>query len=753
MVSSQPPFSFAISFGWKPDMQPISRLVLGTALFLGLSMPVIAAGPAAPSYPLTRSETGSVTIPAYPATKRLEIAETIFGERVEDPYRWLEDDVRGAPEVADWVARENAVSDTYLENLPARGWFAQKIESLLDYERFSVPEKAGNRYFYTSNSGLLNQAQLFVRAGLKGEPRLLLDPNQWAVDGTEALDAWKPSGDGRYLLYSVQRDGSDWRQLKVLDVKSGAVLPDEIAWAKFTDLAWVGDEGFLYSRFPEPEEGQDFQSLNYNQAVWFHRLGTSQSEDQLVFSTPDHPKRGHYAQVTHDGRWAVITSALGTDSRYEIRVVDLDQRDEKGWFARPLITGFDNAWHLIEGVGGALWFRTNQDAPRYRVVAVNLDGDVPHWNDVVPQSAETIDGASLVGDRLIVSYLKDAVSRALIFNFSGKGVDEVTLTGLGTAGGFKGKPGDPETFFSFTSFNQPAGIFRLDLADGKTTPFALSELTFDPDLYAIDQQFYTSRDGTRIPMFLVRKKAVAAANIAVPTLLYGYGGFDIALTPGYSALRMAWLEAGGAFAMANLRGGGEYGREWHDAGRRANKQNVFDDFIAAGEYLKAQGITSPRGLAIEGRSNGGLLVGAVVNQRPDLFDAAHAAVGVMDMLRFDRWTAGRYWVDDYGYPDREADFHVLRSYSPYHNIRSGTDYPAILVTTADTDDRVVPGHSFKYAAALQAADLGDKPRLIRIETAAGHGSGKPTDKIIDEGADVLAFLAQWTGLELPEAGQ
>jgi prolyl oligopeptidase len=690
-----------------------------------------------------------MSAPTYPETRRQDIVETIFGEKVADPYRWLEGDVRSEPEVADWVVRQNKVTHDYLARLRERAWFEAKIASLLNFERYSIPVKAGRRYFYERNSGLQNQEQLFVRNGLKGRQRLLLDPNNWAADATAALDAWKPSPKGRYLLYSVQDGGSDWRRLEVLDVKSGQRLADRIEWAKFTSLAWVGEEGFLYSRFPEPEQGKDFQALNYNQAIYYHRLGTSQAEDVLVYATPGQPELGHTAEVTWDGRWAVITSAQGTDARYEVHVIDLAKRRTEGWYARPLVTGFDNAWNLIEGINGALWFTTNQDAPRFKVVAIGLDEPAPRWVEVVPQLPETIDGAALVGNRLIVSYLKDAASRALIFNFAGNSIDEIQLNGLGTAAGFKGQPGDAETFFSFTSFNRPPGIYRMDLATNKTTPFALPALTFKPEDYAVEQRFYTSKDGTKVPMFVVRKASVAAAGKAVPTMLYGYGGFDIALTPGFSATRMAWLEAGGAFALANIRGGGEYGKEWHDAGRLANKQNVFDDFMAAGEYLKREEIASPHGLAIEGRSNGGLLMGAVTNQRPALFDAVHASVGVMDMLRFDRWTAGRYWVDDYGHPDREADFKVLRSYSPYHNIRGGAVYPAVLVTTADTDDRVVPGHSFKYAAALQAADLGPKPRLIRIETRAGHGSGKPTDKVIEEGADVLAFMARFTGLEVP----
>jgi len=684
----------------------------------------------------------------YPETRRGDVVETLFGEKIADPYRWLENDVRTDPEVADWVTRENLVTRGYLDGLPQHAWFAQRIRALMDYERFGLPVKAGGHYFYTRNSGLLNQAQLYVRKGLRGKPRLLLDPNEWAKDAATALDAWKPSDDGRHLLYSVQDGGSDWRILRVLDVASGNVLPDEIRWAKFTDLAWVGEDGFLYSRFPAPKEGETFQARNYNQAIYFHRLGTPQAEDQLVYATPDHPERGHSAAVTQDGRIAVITSSLGTDARYELHTIDLARRSRDGWKAKALVNGFDHDWKLVDGMGTILWFVTNNEAPRYRLMAIDIGAKQPEWRELVHQSAETLQQGTIIGNQLVLQYLKDASSRALVFDLKGKSVRGISLNGIGTAAGFGGKPGDPETFYAFTSFNRPQTIYRMNLASGESTPFASPKLAFDPRDFDVDQRFYTSKDGTRVPMFIVRKKAIAAAGKPVPTLLYGYGGFDVALTPAFSSIRMAWLEAGGAFALANLRGGGEYGREWHDAGRLDNKQNVFDDFIAAGEYLIDQGIASRGGLAIQGGSNGGLLVGAVVNQRPDLFAAANAQVGVMDMLRFDRFTAGRYWVDDYGYPDREKDFRVLRSYSPYHNIKPGTAYPAMLVTTADTDDRVVPGHSFKYAAALQAAHLGARPQLIRIETRAGHGSGKPTDKAIEEGADILAFLAEWTGLKI-----
>ena len=686
---------------------------------------------------------------AYPETRRADTADVLFGETIADPYRWLENDVRADQEVADWVALQNLATRRHLDSLPERAWFAERMRGLLSYERFGLPEKAGGWYFYTRNSGLQNQSQLFVRKGLKGKARLLIDPNAWAKDQATALDAWKPSPDGRYLLYSVQDGGSDWRTLRVLDTRTGKHASDEVRRAKFTELAWVGNEGFLYSRFPEPEGGQDFHARNFDHAVWFHRIGTAQSEDQLVFATPDRPEANHAAEVTDDGRHVIVTSSTGTDARYEVHVIDLTRRSRDGWKARPLVKGFEHDWRLVDGLGQQLWFVTNQNAPRFRLVSVDLAKREPEWRELVAEHEEVLQRASIIGDRLILSYLKDASTRALVYDLRGRQASAITLKDIGTASGFKGRAGDPETFYAFTSFNQPSAVYRLDLSTGKTQPFAEPALTFNPADYLVEQKFYASKDGTRVPMFLVRKKALAGK--AVPTLLYGYGGFDVSLTPSFSSQRMAWLEAGGAFALANIRGGGEYGKAWHDAGRRANKQNVFDDFIAAGEFLIAQGVTPKGGLAIQGGSNGGLLVAAVINQRPDLFAAGNAAVGVMDMLRFDRFTAGRYWVDDYGRPDVEADFRVLRAYSPYHNIRAGVDYPAILVTTADTDDRVVPGHSFKYTAALQHARAGTKPHLIRVETRAGHGSGKPTDKIIEESADILAFLARWTGLEIPKS--
>ena len=675
---------------------------------------------------------------SYPETRAEPLVEEQFGIAVADPYRWLENDVRTDTKVRDWVTAQNAVTDAYLATLPGRDLFRARIKALYDYERFGVPVKKGGRYFYTRNDGLQNQSVLYVRDSLDGEGRLLIDPNTWSKDGATALDQWKPSPDGRLVAYMVQDGGSDWRTLKVLDTSTGKETGDTIEWVKFSDLSWAADgSGFFYSRFPAPAEGQAFQQLNERQAVYFHKLGTPQSADRLAYATPDRPKLNHVAEVSDDGRWLVVTSSEGTDDRYEISLVDLTASQ---WRPRTLVKGLENNWTFVGNSGDTFFFRTNKDAPRLRAVAMSLSGAVA---ELIPEDEAVLEDLDLVGGELVAAYLVDAKTEVRRYGMDGKLKGKVRLPGIGTAAGFEGEAGDPETFFAFTSFATPTTIYRYDARSGTAAPWAEPKVAFDPADYDVAQRFYRSKDGTRVPMFVVRKKGT---NGPAPTLLYGYGGFNISMLPAFSPTRLAWIDQGGVLAVANLRGGGEYGKAWHDAGRLANKQNVFDDFIAAGEHLIAEGITGKGQLAIQGGSNGGLLVGAVVNQRPDLFAAALPAVGVMDMTRFDRFTAGRYWVDDYGYPSKEADFKALWAYSPYHNIRGGRDYPAVLVTTADTDDRVVPGHSFKYAAALQAADTGAKPKLIRIETRAGHGAGKPTDKIIEEYADMWAFAAHHTGL-------
>lgn len=705
----------------------------GIAIIALFIAPFSLAGEPIPERPL----------PAYPHTRATDLVEPQFGQKIADPYRWLENDVRVDTEVREWVSGQNKVTQAYLETLPARDIFAARMKTLFNFERYGVPRKAGKRYFYTHNNGLQNQSSLYVRDTFDGKARVLIDPNIWAKDGATALAEWMPSDDGSLLLYAVQDGGTDWRTLRILDVVNGVTREDQIKWVKFSSLAWKKDgSGFFYSRFAEPKEGAAFQSLNVNQTVYFHKIGTPQTEDIKIHATPAQPELGHSAQVTDDGRYLLITSAQGTDDRFALNVAKLDGAPIK---VRPLIKGLKHDWQLAGSVGSTFYFLTNKDAPRGRLVTLNVEKPRAKPVQIVGTTPETLVGASLVGDRMILAYLGDAKSQAELWTLDGKPIGPINLPGIGTAAGFGGKGGDDETFYSFSSFATPPAIYRLNVATQKAEVFAAPKVAFNPDDYVTDQIFYVSKDGTRVPMFIVRRKDIKAA---APTLLYGYGGFNISQTPGFSAARLAWIEQGGVLAIANLRGGGEYGKAWHDAGKLAQKQNVFDDFIAGGEYLIAQGISAKGKLAIQGGSNGGLLVGAVVNQRPDLFAAALPAVGVMDMLRFNRFTAGRYWVDDYGDPAKEADFNVLRAYSPYHNIVSGKDYPAILVTTADTDDRVVPGHSFKYAAALQASSIGDKPHLIRIETRAGHGSGKPTDKIIAEAADQWAFIAKWTGMSV-----
>jgi prolyl oligopeptidase len=719
--------------------------LLATVAALAVTVPTIAAV-AAPDVPSDSTGAIPATSFTYPETRRTDLTENLFGVSVADPYRWLEDDVRTNPEVARWVADQNRVTDAYLATLPARDWFRARMGELYRYERFGIPVARGDRYFYTRNDGTQNQSVLYVRDGLEGRGRVLLDPNAWAADAATALAEWVPSEDGARLLYSVQDGGTDWRIVRVLDVATGQTLEDELRWVKFSSFTWAPDgSGFWYSRFPAPAEGQTFQSTNTNQALYYHRLGTPQSEDQQVYATPDRPTLSHSAQLTDDGRFLVITTTEGTDDRYEISVIDTRQR---GGRPRTLFAGLENKWDLVGSDGNRLIFVTDKDAPRGRVVSVDLAQRSPRLVELVPQREQMLAGAKRIGNRIVLSFLGDARSQAEMVDLTGRPAGRITLGSIGSAGGFDGNAESSETFYSFSSYATPATIYRLDTATGQTSVFARPNVSFNPDDYSVEQRFYTSRDGTRVPMFVVMKRGLDRTG-GSPTILYGYGGFALPQVPGFNAARMAWLDAGGVFVVANIRGGNEYGNAWHDAGRRLNKQNGFDDFIGAAEYLIAEGITTSQQLAIEGRSNGGLLVGAVVNQRPDLFAAALPGVGVMDMLRFNRFTAGRYWVDDYGHPDREPDFRNLYGYSPYHNVRDGRDYPAILVTTADTDDRVVPGHSFKYTAALQAAQIGNRPHLIRIETRAGHGSGRPVEKIVNEFADMYSFVARWTGLTVP----
>ncbi len=690
-----------------------------------------------------------MTKPNYPETRKTDHTDDYFGVPVADPYRWLENDVREDEEVANWVAAQNDLAFGYLKNLPGRERIEKRLKALWDFEKFSLPSQKGGRIFYGHNDGLQNQFVLFAQDDNEG-PRVLLDPNTWSEDGATALAAYYPSPDGSRVAFMVQDGGSDWRTVRVADAGTGAVLDDALEWVKFSGVSWAKDgSGFYYSRYPEPKEGEAFQSLNLGQAVYFHKIGDGQDKDTHIYARPDEPDQGFAAEVSSDGSTLIVTVWKGTDSRYELVLIDLEH---PGAEPVDLVTGFAHDYSYIATAEGRHFFFSDENAPRGKVLSTLAKpaSQGAQWTEVVPEAEGVLSGVTIVGGRIFANYMEDVKSAVRLYALDGAPLGEVHLPGLGTAMGFSGEPDDAETFYSFESFNHPPTLYRYDIATGAQLVFREPEAPFDPEDYEVRQVFYPSKDGTKIPMFLAHRKGLDLSKGA-PALLYGYGGFNVSLTPGFSVTRLQWMEMGGVYALANLRGGGEYGKDWHDAGRLHKKQNVFDDFIAAGEYLIGEGVTTKDKLAILGGSNGGLLVGAVINQRPDLFAAGLPAVGVMDMLRFNQFTAGRFWTDDYGDPAKEEDFRTLHAYSPYHNIRSGEDYPAILVTTADTDDRVVPGHSFKYAAALQAAGIGDRPHLIRIETRAGHGAGKPTDKIIEEYADMWAFAAHETGLAVPAA--
>ncbi|MEY3659087.1 MAG: hypothetical protein RL425_1848, partial [Pseudomonadota bacterium] len=570
------------------------RLVPGIVGLL-VSTPLLAAIP---------DPAASAPRLAYPPTRATDLVEDQFGVKVADPYRWLENDVRVDADVRRWVDAQNQITQDYLKTLPGRDVFAERLKALFDFDRIGTPRKAGNRYFFSSNDGRQNQSVLMVQDGLTGTPRVLIDPNGWAKDGATALAEWHPSGDGRYLVYTVQDGGTDWRIVRVIDVETGAQLGDELRWVKFSNISWTKDnKGFFYSRFAEPDPKAKFQSVNTNQTVFYHQLGTSQGQDRQIYATPDRPLLGHSAQVTDDGQYLLITSSGGTDDRYELTVGSLERAGSvtKPIRFRPLVPGLNHNWELAGSVGSRFYFLTNKDAPRGRLVA--MDVSKPGMlSEIVPQAKATLVGTSLVGDRMILAYLGDARSEVEVRDLNGRPVSMVTLPSIGTAAGFGGKGGDPETFFTFSSFASPPTVYRFDTATGQMETFFKPKLAFDPADYETSQLFYPSKDGTRIPLYVIKRKGTPAG---APTILYGYGGFNISVTPSFSPTRIAWLEQGGVYAIANLRGGGEYGKDWHDAGRLARKQNVFDDFIAAGEYLIAEGISGAGKLAIEGRSNGG----------------------------------------------------------------------------------------------------------------------------------------------------
>jgi len=687
----------------------------------------------------------------YPTTKTVDKTDEYFGTSVEDPFVWLEEDVRESEDVESWVEAQNKLTYSYLEQLPHRKQIEDRLTKLWDYEKYGTPFKRGGRYYFYKNDGLQNQSVLYRLDSLDAEPTVLIDPNEWSKDGTVALGGLAFSDNGKHLAYGVQESGSDWRTWYVMEIESRKKLDEKIEWIKFGGADWSADsEGFFYGRYDEPQEGQEFQSLNKNQKIFYHKIGTPQSADILIHEDPDHPDWGFGPSVTEDGAYLIITVWVGTDDRYRVMYAKLDDHTTERPRMVDLIDNFENEYSYVGNEGSLFYFKSDLNAPKKRIIAIDLNKpDKAQFREIVAEADESMESAGMVGDFIIVEYLKDAKSQVKLFDLNGTFVREVEFPGIGSAGGFGGKRDHDTTFYSFSSFNRPPSIYQYDLKSGDSKLFRGAKVDFNPEEYEVEQVFYESKDGTRVPMFLAYKKGIEL-NGRNPTLLYGYGGFNISLTPGFSISRLQWMEMGGIFAMPNLRGGGEYGQEWHKAGTKTQKQNVFDDFIAAAEYLIDNKYTSPENLGIQGGSNGGLLVGACMTQRPELYSACLPAVGVMDMLKFQTWTAGRFWVDDYGSSEAsKEEFEALYAYSPYHNLKPNTAYPPTMVTTSDHDDRVVPGHSFKFAARLQECNGGENPTLIRIETKAGHGAGKPTSKIIEQAADQWAFLVKHLRLESP----
>jgi prolyl oligopeptidase len=672
----------------------------------------------------------------YPETKRVTQTDTIHGVEIDDPYRWLEDD--NSAETKDWVKAQNKVTFAYLESLPEREKIRNRLEKLWNYERFGTPTKRGNRYFFSKNDGLQPQSVMYVMEGLNGTPRLFLDPNTLSSDGTVSLSNFDIDYDGDKVVYGVSDGGSDWRTFYVRDVATGKDLTDKIEWAKFSNAAWArSGKGFFYSRYDEPKEGELLSGANYYNKLYYHQLGTPQAADKLIYERKDQKDWGFYATVSDDGGYLMIHVSQGTEPKNRLFYKVLSVADSP---VIELLNDFDAEYDYIDNDGPVLWVKTDLNAPKGRVIAIDLrKPERENWREVIPQQPDALQTISHVNQSFVASYLKDAHSVVQLYNYDGRMTKEIELPGIGAAGGFGGRKNDTETFYSFASFNNPSTVYHYDFAAGKSDVFRQPKVDFDPADYETKQIFFSSKDGAQVPMFICHKKGLKLTGDN-PTFLYGYGGFNISLPPMFSVSNLVWMEMGGVFAQANLRGGGEYGREWHDAGRLLNKQNVFDDFIGAGEWLIQNKYTSKRKLAIGGTSNGGLLIGACMVQRPDLYGACLPNVGVLDMLRFQLFTIGHAWTSDYGKIEDEAMFKYLRAYSPYHNVKKGTCYPPTMVTTGDHDDRVVPAHSFKFAAALQEAQGCKNPILIRIETRAGHGAGKPTKIQIEEAADRWAFV-------------
>ncbi len=668
----------------------------------------------------------------YPETKKVDQKDVYFGVEVADPYRWLEDD--RSQETEAWVKAQNEVTFSYLAQIPYREKIKERLTNLWNYETMQVPFKKAGKYFFSKNNGLQNQDVLYYQNALTDEPKVLLDPNTLSEDGTVALAGYSVSNDGKYLAYQISKGGSDWNEIMVKEIESGKILEDHIKWIKFSGIAWYKD-GFFYSRYDEPESGSELSGVNKYHKVFYHKLGNVSSNDELIYQNPEYPLRNYGAQVSSDEKYLFIYETQSTSGN-NLYVKNLHKKDN---FIK-LTTGFNYDYTVLDHVDDNLIVKTNYNAPKYKLVRINVNTlEIGNWIDIIPEKKDVLASCELAGGKVIASYLKDAQTKLEVYNLKGDYLSDIELPAIGSAGRISGDYSESEVFFSFVSFTFPTTVFVYNTVDGVTKPFFEPKLDFDFSNYETKQVFFTSKDGTKVPMFIVHKKGLEL-NGKNATLLYAYGGFNANMLPSFSLERIILLENGGVFAMANIRGGGEYGENWHKAGMGLNKQNVFDDFIAASEYLINEGYTSPKKLAIRGGSNGGLLIGAVINQKPDLYAVAFPEVGVMDMLRYHQFTIGWAWVDEYGSSKDSVHFENLYNYSPLHNIKSDLNYPSVMVITADHDDRVVPAHSFKYIATLQDKYMGKNPVLIRIQTKAGHGGGKPTAMRIDEAADRMAFM-------------
>ncbi|MEM9547927.1 MAG: prolyl oligopeptidase family serine peptidase [Bacteroidota bacterium] len=668
----------------------------------------------------------------YPETEMEEVVDNYHGTEIKDPFRWLEDD--NSEETMDWVNRQNEVTKSYLDNIPYRKDIQKRLSELWDYEKYSSPFKEGDTYYYFKNDGLQNQSVLYGSKDIKAEGEVILDPNKLSEDGTSSLGGMSFDKSGRYLAYLVSEGGSDWRTGYIKDLETGEMMDDKIEWVKFSGFSWK-DDGFYYSRFPEPKEGDELSGSNSNHALYYHKLGEDQSQDKLIYTDKEHPMRNVYAGTSEDERFLIMSITESTSGN-ELAFMDLEKGDGN---IVKLVNGFDADYSFIDNDGDNLLFVTNDDAPKQKAISINVnETDESKWKTVIPESEDPLRGISIVGNKMFASYMHNASSQVKVFDLKGKYLQDLKLPGIGSGGGVGGKKEDNFGFYSFTSFTRPSTIYRLNTETMESEIFREPSVDFDSDAYVTKQEWFTSKDGTKVPMFITMRKGLELDGKR-PTLLYGYGGFDISITPSFSLTRLPLLENDGVYVVANIRGGGEFGKEWHKAGTKGNKQNVFDDFIAAAEYLIENKYTSSDKLAIEGGSNGGLLVGACMTQRPELYAVAFPRVGVLDMLRYHEFTIGHFWATDYGRADNAEDFEYLIKYSPLHNVKEAA-YPATMVMTADHDDRVVPAHSFKFGAELQRKHNGESPVLVRIEKSAGHGAGKPTSKIIEEASDAIGFM-------------